>query len=106
MYNHFTFDNGSNPYISISNKALYFMLTHYYCEQTGENSYQVHEQTTPPKTYAEHKAALQDIAIAWQYAASDLNYSYGQLADWQEFFYEYGSRYGLLREFRENCIPC
>jgi hypothetical protein len=30
--------------------------------------------------------------------------SWGELAYWQEYFEKLGKRYGLLTEFRENCI--
>lgn len=57
------------------------------------------------KTYQERKADLQNKAIEWSnnqgtYAA----WSYGELATIQGFFEKNAKRYGLLREFRENCI--
>lgn len=56
------------------------------------------------KTYEEKKEALREFAVEWSLGFSDVNYSWGDLADWQDFFTEYGRRYGLLREFRENAI--
>lgn len=60
--------------------------------------------TVKGRTYAERKADLIDKAIMWQHAGSVANWSYGELADIQEFFERNGKRYGLIREFRENCI--
>lgn len=43
-------------------------------------------------------------AIDWQANFASENYSWGELAYWQEHFEKLGKRYGLLTEFRENCI--
>lgn len=58
------------------------------------------------KTYQELKEEARQIAIDWQIEASEQDYSYGELADYGEYFYKLGKRYGLLKEFRENAIPC
>lgn len=58
------------------------------------------------KTYQEKKEDARQIAIDWQIEASEQNYSYGELADYGEYFRKLGRRYGLLKEFRENAIPC
>lgn len=56
------------------------------------------------KSYEEKRADLRDKAIEWSFASGAANWSYGELADIQEFFERNGKRYGLIREFRENCI--
>ena len=56
--------------------------------------------------YSIRKAAARDEAIDWQYEIADKNISYSELAEAGERFYKIGKRYGLLREFRENAIPC
>lgn len=56
------------------------------------------------KTYQERKGSLKDIAIEWSNNFSQYNWSYGELAEIQDFFYEKGKKYGLLKEFRENAI--
>ena len=61
------------------------------------------------KTYAERKESLRNLAIDYQYAVdgdADLWLSYRELADIGDYFNRMGRRYGLLREFRENAIPC
>lgn len=58
------------------------------------------------KTYQEMKERARQIAIDWQYEDGDYPYSYEGLAIVGEYFYKLGKRYGLLREFRENGIPC
>ena len=57
-------------------------------------------------TYAERKENARQIAIDWQLNESDYPYSYGGLAILTDYFFRLGKRYGLLREFRENGIPC
>lgn len=57
-------------------------------------------------TYAEKKANARQIAIDWQLNESDYPYSYGGMAILTNYFYRLGKRFGLLKEFRENGIPC
>lgn len=110
MYINFTFADGSNPYICTSNKKLWDMINRYCVDQTGETSFCVlghGEVLTLGKrlsAYQKKQAVLRDFAIEWQYRFADFCYSWGELADWQDFFCEYGKKYGLLREFRENAI--
>lgn len=56
--------------------------------------------------YQKRKEAARQEAIDWQSEASEQNLSYGELAEIGNFFYKLGKRFGLLREFRENAIPC
>jgi len=58
------------------------------------------------KTYAERKENARQIAIDWQLNESDYPYSYGGMAILTNYFYRLGKRFGLLKEFRENGIPC
>lgn len=57
-----------------------------------KNNYQVAKENARQK------------AIDWQYEFSETPMSWGELAYWQEYFEKLGKRYGLLTEFRENCI--
>jgi len=56
--------------------------------------------------YAKGKERARDKAIEWQYIISDnsICMSYGELAVWQDLFVTLGKKYGLMREFHENCI--
>lgn len=54
--------------------------------------------------YRRGKARARDEAIEWQATTASEPMSYGELAWWGDYFYTLGKRYGLLREFRENCI--
>lgn len=56
--------------------------------------------------YQKRKESARQEAIDWQLEDSDYPYSYGGLAIIGEYFYKLGKRFGLLREFRENGIPC
>lgn len=56
--------------------------------------------------YAERKENARQKAIDWQLNESDHPYSYEGMAIIGDYFYRLGKRYGLLREFRENGIPC
>lgn len=54
--------------------------------------------------YQKRKEQIRQEAIEWQLDFSNHNYSWGELAVWQEHFERLGRRYGLLREFHENAI--
>ena len=56
------------------------------------------------KNYTEKKANLEDLAKEWQGQFASYNWSYGELATIGEYFNKNGKKYGLLREFKENCI--
>lgn len=56
--------------------------------------------------YQKRKAAVREEAINWQYEVSQKDISYGELADAGEHFGKLARRYGLVREFVENGIPC
>lgn len=59
------------------------------------------------KTYQARKESLRDLAIEYQYnndGDTDIQLSMSELADVFEFFKINGKKYGILREFRENCI--
>ena len=58
------------------------------------------------KTYEQRKEEARQEAIDWQLNDGDYPYSYGGLAIVADYFEKLGRRYGLLREFRENGIPC
>jgi len=58
------------------------------------------------KTYAERKEAARQIAIDWQLEDGDYPYSYEGWAILTNYLYKLGKRYGLLKEFRLNGIPC
>lgn len=55
-------------------------------------------------SYAEKKAEIRQEAIDWQAEFPETNYSYGEMAEWSDYFTKQGKRYGLLREFRDNGI--
>lgn len=54
--------------------------------------------------YQKLKTKARNEAIEWQLDFSNHNYSYGELAYYENYFGTLGKRYGLLREFRENGI--
>ena len=56
--------------------------------------------------YRELKERARQKAIDWQLEDGDYPYSYEGLSIVGDFFYKLGKRFGLLREFRENGIPC
>lgn len=58
------------------------------------------------KTYQQFKEAARQTAIDWQHEDSGYPYRYEGLAILGDFFYKLGKRFGLLREFKENGIPC
>lgn len=55
------------------------------------------------KTYQERKESLRNLAI--EYQTSDTSgLSWGELATIENFFEINAKRYGLVKEFKENCI--
>lgn len=54
--------------------------------------------------YQKAKGKAMDEAIMWQLDFNNHNYSYGELAYYQEHFEKLARKYGLLKEFRENGI--
>ena len=57
------------------------------------------------KTYADRKACLYDKAVEYSYIWGELYpISYGEIWEIDNYFYKYGKRYGLLKEFKENAI--
>lgn len=54
--------------------------------------------------YQQDKERAREKAVNWQLDFENHNYSYGELADYGDYFYKLGKRYGLLKEFRENGI--
>ena len=59
---------------------------------------------TMRKTYRQLKEELRNEAINWQAEFETKNYTWGEIAAWQEYFRDKGRQYGLLTEFRENGI--
>ena len=57
-------------------------------------------------SYSVKKSIARQSAIEWQYESNNLDMSMGELLRVISHFYKLGKRYGLLREFRENGIPC
>lgn len=59
------------------------------------------------RNYRERKNSLRDLAIDFQSANdgdTDFQLSIGEYGAASAYFERMGKRYGLLREFRENCI--
>ena len=74
-------------------------MSHMYVMKSGRPSIDL---AIHGRTYAERQQDLREKAIFWQ--AAEYDWSYSELADWNEYFRENGKRYGLLQEFRENAI--
>ena len=70
-----------------------------YCENVETLDFKI-----SGKNYREKQASLEDLAKDWQLHFCDFGWSYGELMVIQTYFYENGKRYGLLKEFKENCI--
>lgn len=55
-------------------------------------------------TYQNNKEKAREKAIEWQRDFKNHNYSWGELAYYQNYFEKLAKRYGLVEEFRENAI--
>ena len=89
------------------NAGLYFGkegLQEFYRNTFIPNS-QVHLMalSVKGKTYKEKKQAARDLAIEYS-NNSYPGFSWSECAIAVDFFEKIGKRYGLLEEFRENCI--
>ena len=54
--------------------------------------------------YRQGKAKARNEAIDWQSTFTDSNYNYSEIAYWQGYFTKLATRYGLVKEFKENGI--
>lgn len=104
MWRHIEFTNCGNSYISKTDDNFFKIICKYNLEQHLNGMFIGEPMPTRATTYSEKKNALRNFAIDWQHFASETDYSYSDLFEWQNFFETYGKKYGLLREFRENGI--
>ena len=58
------------------------------------------------RTYQERKERAREVAMDWQLNEAEKPMYMSEYAEIGEYFYKLGRRFGLLREFRENAIPC
>ena len=104
---HIKFTDGSNPYILTNETTLYKWLYNYDLElnKIADGAiFVTATETTSRKTYQQAKEAARLFAIDTQNEISESNFSYGEIADIQDTLHALGSHFGLVREFKENCI--
>ena len=104
---HIQFTDGSNPYILTDESLLFKWFYNYYLElnKIAEGAiFVTATETTGRKTYQEAKRAARLFAIDVQNIISESNFSYGEIADISETMHALGRHFGLVREFKENCI--
>ena len=54
--------------------------------------------------YQENKSRIREKALEFKLNFGEKNYSYYELSKITNYFEKQGRRYGLLKEFKENCI--
>ena len=104
---HITFTDGSNPYILTNESHLYKWLYNYVLElnKIADGAiFVTATETTRRKTYQQAKGAAKEFAIDVQNIISESNFSYGEIADISDTLHALDSHFGLVREFKENCI--
>ena len=104
---HFKFTDGSNPYILTNESILFKWFYNYVLElnKIDEGAiFVTATETTGRKTYQQAKANARLFAIDTQNEISESNFSYGEIADISDTLHALGSHFGLVREFKENCI--
>jgi hypothetical protein len=105
---HIKFTDGSNPYILTNESLLYKWFYNYDLELNkiaeGAIFFVTATETARRKTYQQAKGAAQMFAIDAQNEISKNAFSYGEIADIADTLHALGSRFGLVREFKENCI--
>ena len=106
MYCNFKFMDGSNPYITKTEKELEKMLKKYFCTFLGDNSFYItgKREVNGKPARKDWKGVFQNAAQEWQADFSEGRYPWNYIAEWGEFFQYIGRKYGLLREYRENAI--
>lgn len=55
-------------------------------------------------TYKQKQEKTRQSAIDWQLEFVNKTMCYSELAEMQEHFSKLAKRYGLIKEFKENCI--
>lgn len=55
-------------------------------------------------TYTEKKAQVRQMAIDWQNEQAKKSSSYAEIIEQAEKFRKLAKRFGLVSEFKENCI--
>ena len=104
---HVKFTDGSNPYILTDESLLFKWFYNYYLElnKIAEGAiFVTATETTSRKTYQEAKEAARLFAIDAQNIISESNFSYGEIDDISDTLHALGRHFGLVREFKENCI--
>ena len=104
---HIKFTDGSNPYILTNESLLFKWFYNYYLElnKIAEGAiFVTATETTKRSTYQQAKEAARLFAIDVQNIISENNFSYGEIDDIQDTLHALGSHFGLVREFKENCI--
>lgn len=95
----FTIDGETTTELYFNNWRQYFSDT-FSPDTKIEN---IIEFKVKGKTYAERKANARQIAVDFQTGKFE-GLSYYELHLIEQFFEKVGKRYGLLEEFKENCI--
>lgn len=110
MYVHFSFEDGSNPYIAKTMENTFRMIVKYNCGFADTLYYSAghfvecgEERGWKRNRRSDYKAILQNFAVDWSNKKHEVE-NLETLNYWSEFFRHYGKRYGLLKEFHENCI--
>lgn len=103
MLYHFEFLSGGNPYISLNDNNFMMMFRKYNIETIKPGFYMVHG-LNKDKSYNAMKEKTRRLAIEYQTAFSEVAMSLYEMQHFQNVFETLGSRYGLIREFRENAI--
>jgi hypothetical protein len=104
MWNFFEFYHHGNPYITKTNAEFFRIVCKYDITQRGEHHFYCENERHAATTRAEKKSVLRSLAIEWQALFNEQAYSWEDVIEWQAFFEEYGKKYGLIKEFRENGI--
>ena len=104
---HIKFTDVSNPYI-LTNESYLFKWFYNYDVRLIKIAdgaiFVTATETTKRKTYQQAKNNARLFAIDAQNEISENNFSYGEIADISDTLRALGRHFGLVREFKENCI--
>ena len=85
---------------------IYYSWDEWYKDTFSVNSanHEILEFKVSGKDYRERQSNLVELAKEWQLHFADMCWSYGELAEVENWFYKNAKRYGLLNEFKVNGI--
>ncbi len=101
------FENGGSPYTVTTNKGLFDIIKKYQIDVITIEHYTITGRNRKPAgmtTYNFIKETLRAFIIEWSLLFNEYTCFWSDVMEWGNFFEEYGNKYGLTKELKENGI--